>query len=65
MALTFDDGPGASTAAILQILRNAGVPATFFNIGVNETGRPSLVQDMAAQRILLGSHTWDHPDMTN
>jgi peptidoglycan/xylan/chitin deacetylase (PgdA/CDA1 family) len=64
VALTFDDGPGASTAAIMQILRNAGVPATFFNIGVNETVRPSLVQDEANQGFLLGSHTWDHPDMT-
>lgn len=64
VALTFDDGPGASTAAIMQILRNAGVPATFFNIGVNQTVRPSLVQEEAAQGFLLGSHSWDHPDMT-
>jgi peptidoglycan/xylan/chitin deacetylase (PgdA/CDA1 family) len=63
VALTFDDGPGASTAAILQILRNERVTATFFNIGVNQAVRPSLVQDEAAQGFLLGNHTWGHPDM--
>ena len=40
VALTFDDGPGASTQAILDILRQYNVTATFFNIGVNETVRP-------------------------
>jgi peptidoglycan/xylan/chitin deacetylase (PgdA/CDA1 family) len=64
VALTFDDGPGASTAQIMQILRNYGVPATFFNVGTNETVRPGLVQEMAAQGFLLGNHTWGHPDMT-
>lgn len=64
VALTFDDGPGTSTAAILQILQNAHVPATFFNIGVNETVRPSTVQQEAAASFLLGNHTWDHPQMT-
>ena len=64
VALTFDDGPGASTAAILQILRSNGVPATFFNIGTNETVRPSLVQDETNQGFLLGNHTWSHPDLT-
>jgi Polysaccharide deacetylase len=33
VALTFDDGPGASTGQILSILSSAGVTATFFNIG--------------------------------
>src|SRR4051812_19163408 len=64
VALTFDDGPGASTAAILQILRSNGVPATFFNIGTNQTVRPTLVQDEANQGFLLGNHTWSHPDMS-
>ena len=63
VALTFDDGPGASTPAILEILRDAAVPATFFNIGVNEQVRPDVVRDQAAQGFLLGNHTWSHPDM--
>ena len=36
VALTFDDGPGKSTAAIISILEAYDVPATFFNIGENE-----------------------------
>jgi len=64
VALTFDDGPGVSTAEIEQILQNAGVPATFFNIGINQTVRPELVQDEAARGFLLGNHTWSHPDMS-
>jgi peptidoglycan/xylan/chitin deacetylase (PgdA/CDA1 family) len=64
VALTFDDGPGPSTDAILRILRNAGVTATFFNVGVNEAVRPATVRATAAQGFLLGNHTWSHPDMT-
>jgi len=64
VALTFDDGPGASTGAILQILGQAGVTATFFNDGVNSTSRPATVQDEARRGFLLGNHTWSHPDMT-
>jgi peptidoglycan/xylan/chitin deacetylase (PgdA/CDA1 family) len=64
VALTFDDGPGTSTAAILQVLQNQGVPATFFNIGVNQTVRPTLVRREAAQGYLLGNHTWSHPNLT-
>ncbi|NEK60001.1 polysaccharide deacetylase family protein, partial [Geodermatophilus sabuli] len=64
VALTFDDGPGASTGAIVRILQDEGVTATFFQIGVNSTTRPGLVQAMAAQRFLLGNHTWSHPDMS-
>ena len=64
VALTFDDGPGASTAEIMRILQDEGVTATFFVIGVNATVRPELVQAEAEQRFLLGNHTWSHPDMT-
>jgi peptidoglycan/xylan/chitin deacetylase (PgdA/CDA1 family) len=64
VALTFDDGPGASTASILSILNSYGVPATFFNIGQNMAARPALVQQEAARGYMLGNHTWDHPNMT-
>ena len=64
VALTFDDGPGASTQAILDILRQYNVTATFFNIGVNETVRPEAVRAAYAQGVLLANHTWSHPDMT-
>jgi len=64
VALTFDDGPGVTTARILSILQSYGVPATFFNIGENMAASPSLVRSEAADGYMIGNHTWDHPDMT-
>ncbi len=64
VALTFDDGPGASTASILSVLASYGVPATFFNIGQNMAARPALVRQEAQMGYMLGNHTWDHPNMT-
>ncbi len=64
VALTFDDGPGASTASILSILASYGVPATFFNLGQNMAARPTLVRQEAGLGYVLGNHTWDHPNMT-
>jgi peptidoglycan/xylan/chitin deacetylase (PgdA/CDA1 family) len=64
VALTFDDGPGASTAEILAVLRTQGVTATFFNAGQNAAARPQLVRDEARNGYLAGNHTWSHPDLT-
>jgi peptidoglycan/xylan/chitin deacetylase (PgdA/CDA1 family) len=64
VALTFDDGPGASTDAILGILRDNGIAATFFNIGINQRARPATVRSEADQGFLLGNHSWSHPDMS-
>ncbi len=64
VALTFDDGPGPSTQAIINILRAYHVPATFFNLGQNEAARPALVKLEAKDGFVIGSHTWSHPVMT-
>src|SRR6476661_390180 len=63
VALTFDDGPGANTDAVMAILEDAGVAATFFNIGVNQAVKPSTVSGERTQGFLIGNHSWDHPDM--
>jgi peptidoglycan/xylan/chitin deacetylase (PgdA/CDA1 family) len=63
VALTFDDGPGKTTAQVLDILRKYRVPATFFNIGVNEAGNKDLVRKAAKDGEVLGNHTWNHPNM--
>ena len=63
VALTFDDGPGPSTFAMLNVLERYGVPATFFNIGVNEAYRPAEVRAEMTMSWALGNHTWDHPEM--
>ena len=64
VALTFDDGPGPSTPAILKILETFGVRATFFNIGESEAARPGDVREEAADGFLVGNHTWSHPVLT-
>ena len=64
VALTFDDGPGASTAGILSILARYGIPATFFNLGQNMAARPALVRQEASAGYVLDNHTWDHATMT-
>jgi peptidoglycan/xylan/chitin deacetylase (PgdA/CDA1 family) len=64
VALTFDDGPGTSTDAILRILTANHLPATFFDIGINESARPATVRSIAAGGFLLGNHSWSHPDMS-
>ena len=64
VALTFDDGPGASTARILSILAQYGVPATFFNLGQNMAARPALVRQEASMGYALDNHTWDHATLT-
>jgi hypothetical protein len=64
VALTFDDGPGASTASILSILARYGVPATFFNVGQNMAAQPSPVKQEASMGYALDNHTWSHPRST-
>jgi len=63
IALTFDDGPGRSTQAILNILEAFHVRATFFNVGTGEVSWPSLTIEEARDGFLLGDHTVDHPDL--
>ena len=63
VALTFDDGPGKSTAAILSVLARYRVPATFFNIGENVAVRPSLVREEVHRGYVMGNHSWNHPDL--
>ena len=63
VALTFDDGPGPSTEAIIRILQDEGVAATFLNVGVNSAVRPALVRTESALGFMLGNHTWDHKEL--
>ena len=59
VALTFDDGPHPlGTPAVLEILREAGAPATFFLVGEQVARRPALVADIVAagHRVELHCH---------
>ncbi|KAF3349403.1 Inhibitory regulator protein BUD2/CLA2 [Verticillium dahliae VDG2] len=66
-ALTFDDGPFSFTDHVLDLLKAAGVKATFFVNGQNwgdiNDYRPT-VERILAEGHQLGSHTNRHPDLT-
>ena len=60
VALTFDDGPGPSTAAVLDVLQQAQVPATFFVVGKEVAADPEMLRRILAAGHALGNHTWSH-----
>lgn len=60
IALTFDDGPDAnSTPALLALLEDYQVKATFFHIGQRASSAPHLVQQVAAGH-QIGLHGYQH-----
>lgn len=66
VALTFDDGPDArSTPALLDLLREHGVQATFFCVGRRVAEEPALAARMVREGHLLGNHSYHHSNVTN
>ncbi|KFJ00063.1 polysaccharide deacetylase family protein [Bifidobacterium stellenboschense] len=65
VALTFDDGPNKQTTPkVLDALKAAGVPATFFLQGQFVSGsNVKLVGRMAAEGHSVGSMSWRHTQM--
>ena len=61
VALTFDDGPSESTAALLRILARHDVPATFFMCGKNVERLPAVARAVAAAGHEIGNHSDSHP----
>lgn len=65
VALTFDDGPRASTTGrLLDELALREVPATFFLLGHRLQGNEELVRRMAREGHQIGVHTFDHIPVT-
>src|SRR4051812_18342225 len=64
VALTFDDGPGPYTDRLLQILKDNDAKATFFLIGNKVAANPEGAKRIADAGMEIGSHTWEHPNMT-
>ena len=65
VALTFDDGPDPRyTPQILDALHTAGVPATFFIIGVNGQMHPEILRRIVNEGHELGNHTFTHPNIS-
>lgn len=64
LALTFDDGPGQYTEELLDCLEANNAHATFFMLGQNVSYYPETVQRMADIGCEIGSHSWDHPQLS-
>jgi peptidoglycan/xylan/chitin deacetylase (PgdA/CDA1 family) len=63
VCLTFDDGPHPEhTPRLLGVLREHGVPATFFVVGREAERYPELVRRAAAEGHLIGQHTFSHAE---
>jgi peptidoglycan-N-acetylglucosamine deacetylase len=61
VALTFDDGPHPEgTPAVLQVLEEAGMKATFFVVGEQVERRPALVAEIAQRGHLVALHGYRH-----
>lgn len=64
IALTFDDGPSPYTDRLLQVLKDNDAKATFFEIGNKVAANPDGARRVVEAGMELGSHTWEHPNMT-
>ena len=66
VALTFDDGPHPRyTQAILEILKEYHITATFFVIGVNATLYPEALLAISEAGCEIGNHTFTHENLRN
>jgi peptidoglycan-N-acetylglucosamine deacetylase len=65
IALTFDDGPHpVMTERLLDLLRDEGVPATFFVVGKMAVRNPSVLREISRQGHEIANHTFNHRDIT-
>ena len=61
MYLTFDDGPSEeNTAAILDILKERGIHATFFVVGENVRKHPEIARRIVEEGHTIGIHCYHH-----
>ncbi len=64
VALTFDDGPHPQgTPQVLELLREAGAPATFFLAGEQVARRPALVAEIVAAGHRVELHCYRHRNL--
>lgn len=59
--LTFDDGPDdKNTPAVLDVLKEAGVKATFYVTGAQAEAHPDVLRRIYAEGHAIGNHSYDH-----
>src|SRR5271156_57347 len=65
IALTFDDGPNpAVTPALLEVLEQNSVHATFFVLGTRVRAFPELAVEIISRGHTIANHTETHPRLT-
>lgn len=65
IALTFDDGPDKRyTTAILDILKEKDVKATFFVVGLQASKYPDVLKRIDDEGHAIGNHTYNHKDLS-
>lgn len=62
-ALTFDDGPSQNTPALLDMLAQYHIPATFFLLGQQVMQHPDTLERMISEGHEVGNHSWSHPNL--
>jgi len=60
LALTFDDGPSESTPALLELLAEHNIKATFFMCGANVRRLNPIAREVAAAGHEIGNHSDSH-----
>lgn len=58
--LTFDDGPHANTAKVLEVLKQHHVKAMFFVIGKNIQGNEAILKQVVTEGHQIGNHSFSH-----
>jgi peptidoglycan-N-acetylglucosamine deacetylase len=65
VALTFDDGSdGTNIPAILKILSDNRIKATFFLTGKAVINHPTRIKSIVANAHAIGNHSYSHPNFT-
>jgi peptidoglycan/xylan/chitin deacetylase (PgdA/CDA1 family) len=62
-SMTYDDGPGGPTAAILDALKTRQMPATFFWLSRLAPNYPSIVQRAMNEGHELANHSHSHANL--
>lgn len=60
IALSFDDGPAASTSRLLDILKENEAEAAFFCIGRKISGNEAQIKRMVQEGHIIGNHSFTH-----
>jgi peptidoglycan/xylan/chitin deacetylase (PgdA/CDA1 family) len=60
--MTYDDGPGTSTRAVMDLLERAGARGTFFMVGSEVQRNPAIAREVVSRGHEVGSHSMHHLD---